>query len=127
MAEAFLNSMAGDRFYAESAGLEPQEINPLVKEAMKEIGFDLENHRPDSVFEFFKEGRLYDFVITVCDEATEKKCPIFPGVQHRLHWPLPDPQALTGSREEKQEGISKIRDEIRSRLETWIQEVSPTR
>jgi arsenate reductase len=124
MAETFLNCVAGDRFFAESAGLDPRDINPLVKEAMKEIGFDLDNNKSDSVFEFFKEGRLYDYVITVCDEATEKQCPIFPGIRKRLHWPIPDPQELTGNREEKMEGIRRIRDEIRSRIENWIKETS---
>ena len=59
MAEAFLNHQAGDQFEAESAGLEPTEINPLVIEVMKEIGIDISMNRTDSVFDFFKQGRLY--------------------------------------------------------------------
>ena len=125
MAEAFLNGIAGDRFFAESAGLEPMDINPLVKESMKEIGFSIDNQKADSVFEFFKEGRLYDYVIAVCDEATEKQCPIFPGIRKRLYWPIPDPQSLAGSRGEKMEGIRKIRDDIRTRIENWTREIYP--
>jgi len=54
MAEAFLNALAGDRFYAESAGLEPGKINPFVVKVMKEVGIDISNNKIDSVFDFFK-------------------------------------------------------------------------
>ena len=120
MAEAFLNAAPGERFLAESAGLEPRDIHPLVVEVMKEIGFDLSGKKADSVFEFFKEGRLYDFVITVCDETTEKRCPLFPGVRKRLRWPFTDPEKLSGSRDEKLEQLREIRDRIRRRVEDWI-------
>ena len=80
MAEAILNRLGGDRFEVESAGLEPKEINPLVLEVMKEDGYDLSGQRADSAFVFFKEGRLYDYVITVCDKETDDNCPLFPGV-----------------------------------------------
>src|SRR4030042_2112208 len=80
MAETFLNALGGGRFEAESAGLEPRDINPLVIEVMKEVGFDLSNKRPNSVLDFFKQGRLYHHVIFVCDKRTEEQCPIFPGL-----------------------------------------------
>ena len=50
MAEAFLNLMAGDRFEAESAGLEPGILNPLAVEVMKEIGIDISGYRTKKVF-----------------------------------------------------------------------------
>lgn len=120
MGETFLNALGGERFQAESAGLEPRDINPLVVKVMKEEGYDLSENETNSVFEFYKEGRLYDYVITVCDESTEDKCPIFPGIITRLHWPFPDPAKLEGSHEEKLEGTRKIRDAIKSRVEEWI-------
>ena len=58
MAEAFLRDLAGDKIHAESAGLEPKPVNPLVVEVMQEIGFDISQAKSDSVFDFFKEGRL---------------------------------------------------------------------
>lgn len=122
MAEVLLNALAGDRYEAESAGLEPKEIHPLVMEVMKEEGFDLSGKQAKSVFEFFKEGRLYDYVITVCDDATEAKCPVFPGVRQRLHWPFPDPEGLKGGREQRLEEVRKIRDEIRARIVQMIEE-----
>jgi arsenate reductase len=123
IAETFLNSMAGDHFQAESAGLEPKGINPLVVEVMKEEGFDLSKNKADSAFEFFKEGRLYDYVITVCDESVEARCPIFPGVRTRLHWPFPDPEKIHGTHENKLTETRIIRDQIKSKIENWIKEV----
>ncbi len=119
MAEAFLKKLAGDQFYAESAGLEPTSVNPLVIEVMRETGIDLSEKTAQSVFDLFKKGRLFDYVITVCDDAAEDKCPLFPGICHRLHWPFPDPEHLTGTQEEKLHSLRKIRDSIRSRIEEW--------
>jgi len=120
----FLNALAGDRFHAESAGLEPRELNPLVIEVMREIGFDLSAKRAQSLFEFYKEGRIYDYVIAVCEKEVEEKCPIFPGVSKKLHWPFPDPSLLQGTHEEQLKQTRKIRDDIKSRIETWIKEFS---
>ena len=123
MAEAFLNDLGGGRFFAESAGLEPRDINPLVVEVMEELGYDLRGRKGSSIFEFFKQGRLYDYVFYVCDRGTEDRCPVFPGVRRSLHWPFPDPAKLEGAHEVKLEGTRKIRDAIRSRIEDWIKEI----
>jgi len=122
MAETFLNHLAEDRFIAESAGLEPTVINPLVVEVMKEIGFDLSLKKSASVFEFFRQGRLYDFVITVCDDSSEKKCPVFPGIAKRFHWPFDDPESITGNHEQKMASMRRIRDNIRAAIQNWINE-----
>ena len=120
MAEAFLNDIAGDQFHVESAGLEPKPVNSLVVEVMEEIGFDLSKAKSDSVFEFFKEGRLYDYVITVCDETAAGQCPVFPGITKRFHWPFTDPEALTGTHDEKLEALRGIRDQIREKVIDWF-------
>ena len=79
MAEAFLNKYGGDKFIAESAGLEPGKLNPIVVDAMKEVGIDISANQTKGVFDFFKQGRRYHYVVTVCDEANAERCPIFPG------------------------------------------------
>jgi len=122
MAEALLNHLGGDRFVAESAGLEPAPVNPLVVEVMKEAGFDISRQQSDSIFQFFKEGRIYSYVIYVCSKEDEDKCPVFPGVRKTLHWPFPDPAKLSGSREEKRRGTREIRDAILSRIEAWLED-----
>ena len=123
MAETFLKTMGGGRFEAESAGLEPRPINPYVIKTMKEIGYDLSGNTSDRVMQFFQEGRLYDYVITVCNESIENRCPIFPGIARRLYWPFPDPQKATGTEDEKLDNIRSIRDQIRERIMSWVKSV----
>ena len=125
MAEAWLNHLCGEFFYADSAGLEPGRLNPLVVEAMKEVGIDISKKNTQAVLDVFKSGKLIAYVVTVCDETSAEKCPIFPGVTKRLHWSFADPSALTGTDEEKMVEIRKIRDDIRLKIEEWCAEVCP--
>lgn len=101
MAEALLNHLAGDRFQAESAGLEPGVLNPLAVGAMKHLGIDIADRETRGVFDLFKQGERYGYVITVCDESSGERCPIFPGITRRLHWSFDDPASFTGSYQEK--------------------------
>ena len=123
MAEAFLNLTCPDYFEAHSAGLEPGALNPLAVEAMKAIGIDISGKQTQGVFDVFKSGQFFPYVITVCDETSAERCPIFPGVTKRLHWSFPDPAALTGSHQERLDGVRKIRDQIRARIEMWCDEM----
>ena len=116
-----MNHLCGDSYEAESAGLEPTEVNPLVIEAMKEVGIDISGNMSKSVFNFFKEGRLYGFVITVCDESNAERCPIFPGITAKLHWSFEDPAAFTGSSEERLAKIRTLRDSIKARVLEFCQ------
>lgn len=127
MAEAFLNQICGDACEAHSAGLEPGTLNPVAVEAMAEVGIDISKKQTQSVFDIFKSGQLFSYVITVCDESNAERCPIFPGVTTRLHWSFPDPAALTGTRKTRLEGTRKIRDQIRDRIETWYEETRGAR
>lgn len=120
MAEAFLKKIGEGKLFVESAGLEPRPINPLVAEVMQEIGYDLSRAKSDSVFEFFKEGRLYDYVITVCDETAAGQCPVFPGITKRLHWPFKDPEDLKGTHDEMLADLREIRDQIRDKIKDWV-------
>jgi arsenate reductase len=123
MAEAFLNDICGDHFEAHSAGLEPGTLNPMAVEAMREIGIDISQNQTQAVFDVFKSGELFAYVITVCDETSAESCPIFPGVTTRLCWSFPDPAALTGTRDERLKGTREIRDQIRNRIEMWCEEM----
>ena len=124
MAEAFLNDFAEGMVYVESAGLDPKPVNPLVIEVMQEIGYDLSQAKSDSVFEFFKEGRLYDYVITVCDETAAGQCPVFPGITQRFHWPFADPELLTGTHDEKLKALRNIRDQIKVKVFEWVKTIA---
>jgi arsenate reductase len=125
MAEAFLRRFAGDSFEVESAGREPAaQVHPLVQLVMAEEGIDLSTKKPQSVFDLFRQGRLFDYVIAVCDTATAESCPIFPGLTKRWHWPFPDPAAVTGSPEEQLAKVRAIRDMIREKVERPFSEMS---
>jgi arsenate reductase len=126
MAEAWLNEICGDEFEAQSAGLEPGVLNPLVVKAMAELGLDISQKGTQAVFDVWKSGQLFAYVITVCDESSAEKCPVFPGPATRLHWGFPDPSALTGTPEEKLAAVRVIRDEIRIKIERWCEEVCAT-
>lgn len=124
MAEAFANQAGKGNVVAESAGLDPKSVLPAVVEIMNEVGIDLSQNRSDSVFEFFKQGRLYDYVITVCEESVEKQCPIFPGIARRLSWPFDDPEKLIGTPEEKKEALRRLRDMIRKKVTDFVKKIS---
>src|SRR5690349_1116900 len=121
MAEAFLNKLGEGRFEAESAGIEPGTLNPLVVEAMREAGIDIARNRTKDVFEFLRRGKRFHYVITVCDEAGAERCPVFPGVAERLHWGFEDPSALGGPVDRKMARIREIRDAIEARVRKFVE------
>jgi arsenate reductase len=123
MAEAFLSQICGAEFEAHSAGLEPGKLNPVVVEAMDEIGLNISGNKTKSVFDMFKSGKMFAYAITVCDEASAERCPIFPGVTKRLHWGFPDPSSFRGSHEEVLQKTREVRDSIKLKIENWCTEV----
>jgi len=120
MAEAFLKQEAGDQFEVESAGLEPGQLNPIVVEVMKEVGIDISQNKTKSVFDFYKQGKQYDYVITVCDESQSGACPVFPGKGGRFHWGFDDPSSFKGTSEENMEKTREVRDKIKHRIIEWL-------
>jgi arsenate reductase len=127
MAEAFLASICGEQFEAYSAGIEPGRLNPIVVEAMQEIGIDISKNQTKAVFDMFKSGKGFAYVITVCDETSAERCPIFPGVTTRLHWSFPDPSSFPGTHEEKLAKTREVRDTIKEKIETWCAEICEQR
>ncbi|HZV34929.1 MAG TPA: arsenate reductase ArsC [Verrucomicrobiae bacterium] len=125
MAEAFLDRICGSEFEAQSAGLEPGKLNPIVVEAMQEIGVDISGNKTKSVGDMIKSGERFDYVITVCDETSAERCPIFPGGAMRLHWGFSDPSALQGTREEKLARTRQIRDALKLKIEQWCETMCP--
>jgi arsenate reductase len=123
MAESCLNRWGGERFEVSSAGLSPGTVNPLVVEVMKEWGVDLSQRRGQSVFDLFKAGKLYDYVISVCDESSAEHCPVFPGITRRLHWSFEDPGLFQGAREDRLEETRRLRNRIDMRIQDWLKEL----
>ena len=125
MAEAYLKKIGGGAFHAESAGLEPGTLNPIVVQVMKEDGIDISGNKTKSAFDLHQQGKHYDYVITVCDESQAERCPVYPGVMKKLHWGFRDPSAFTGSAEEKLARTREVRDEIKSAIQKWVGEILP--
>jgi arsenate reductase (thioredoxin) len=119
MAEGLLNQMCGDEFEAQSAGLSPGKLNPLAVEVMREIGIDISKKETRSVFDVWKSGQMFAYVITVCDETSAEQCPIFPGVTTRLHWSFPDPSTFEGTWKEKLERTRRVRGMIKITIQEW--------
>jgi arsenate reductase len=118
IAEAWLRKFGGEQFNVFSAGLEPHGVNPLTIKVMEETGYDMSEHRSKHLDEFL--GKVeFDYLITVCGNADER-CPVFPGMGTRLHWPFEDPAAFEGPEEEKVAFFHTVRDQIKNKIEDWL-------
>lgn len=114
MAEGLLRHDAGERFEVESAGTRASSVRPEAIAVMRELGIDISSHRSKNVSEF--EGRHFDYVITVCDNARET-CPVFFGAANRIHESFEDPPGPgVGTEEERLAVFRRVRDELR----TWL-------
>jgi arsenate reductase len=122
MAEAFLKEFGEGRFEVESAGLEPGKLNPYVVRAMAEVGIDISNKPTRSVFDLFEAKKVFQVVVTVCSKEAAERCPIFPGLSEKLHWPFEDPSGMRGSDLEIMEGVRRVRDQIRDAVLAFITE-----
>jgi len=118
MAEALLRQKALDAFEVYSAGLEPSGLNPHTVRVLDEVGVDTGNLYSKPLSSFFGKHH-FDYLITVCSKA-EEKCPIFPGMGTRLHWPFDDPAAFNGSGEETLAFFRLIRDQIDAKIVEWL-------
>jgi arsenate reductase len=121
MAEAFLNQIGGEKFSAQSAGIEPGKLNPVVVDVMHEAGIDISRNQTKSVENFIQSKACFDYVITVCDETSAERCPVFPGKTQRLHWGFPDQSGFVGSAEEKLAKTRHVRDMIRAKVQAWCE------
>jgi len=104
MAEGLLNKYGNGRFRAFSAGSFPTgQVNPFALERLEQEGIILADARSKSWDEFAKpDAPAMDFVITVCDNAANEVCPVWPGQPINAHWGVFDPAAA----EEKEKRIA---------------------
>ena len=122
MAEAFLNQLGAGKFAAESAGIEKGKLNPFVIRAMDEVGIDISQNETKEVFDFFRQGKSYQAVITVCEQEAAERCPVFPGRVKRIAWSFPDPSKFTGTYEEILAKVRLVRDAIKVKVTEFIAE-----
>jgi arsenate reductase len=120
MAEALLRKLAGNKFNVYSAGLEPTVIHPLTIKVLEEIGINPSQQYAKPLSEFI--GKInFNYLITVCSNA-EERCPYFPGMGQRLHWPFDDPAVFEGNDDAKLNFFRKIRDQIQAKIQQWLSE-----
>jgi arsenate reductase len=122
MAEAYLKKYGNEWFDGESAGLEPGKLNPLAVAVMKEDGINISQNATKDVFEMFKAGRIFHYVITVCDPEASDRCPVFPGVHEKINWSFADPSVFSGSEEEKLQATRSVRDKIKVAVLKFIED-----
>jgi arsenate reductase (thioredoxin) len=103
MAECVLNRLGGGRFVAYSAGSFPKgEVHPYALDLLRRRDFDVRHLRSKSWDEFARPDAPHlDFVFTVCDNAANEACPVWPGQPVIAHWGLPDPATIEGGEAQK--------------------------
>ncbi len=120
MAQGFLTSF--DRtLKVFSAGTAPAgKVHPEAIKVMREAGIDISANKPEYVQKYL--GEIWDYVITVCDDANES-CPVFQGkVKHRIHLGFEDPAKATGSDKYITGEFRRIRDKIKERFRKFYDE-----
>ena len=118
MAEGLMNHLSHEEWKVQSAGIFPSYVHPLAIRVMEEIGIDISQQTSKSVNQFLNE--VFDYIITLCDEAAQS-CPTFPGQGKRLHWSFQDPAAAIGTIEERLAVFRRVRDEIRTKIEEFLE------
>ena len=118
IAEGFLRVLGGNRFIPFSAGTESADVSPLAMEVMSEVGIDISTQRPREVASLFRE--TFRYAVALCDEPRERY-PVFPFTRNLLRWSVSDPEVVTGEPEARKQAFRQVRDQIRSRVEEFIE------
>jgi arsenate reductase (thioredoxin) len=122
MAEALLRHHAGERFEALSAGLEPTAIHPLTLRVLEEEGINTNDLRAEGLDRYMARTSV-QYAIVVC-ETTQAHCPrLYPFAKQVLYWPFEDPASFHGSPAETLDKFREVRDQIDSRLRSWLMEL----
>jgi arsenate reductase len=122
LAEALFNALGGGRVHAFSAGSKPAgKVNPFALALLEEQGLDSANLRSKSWDEFAAPGApQLDLVVTVCGDAANETCPVWPGAYLRAHWGVDDPAAVVGSDDEKRAAFMKAYAALTERILTFL-------
>ena len=120
MAEGWARHLGHDRVQAYSAGMEIHGLNPRAVAVMKEAGVDI-SHQTSKLIDLDLLYRA-DYVVTLCGDARDT-CPVTPPEVVRLHWGFPDPARAEGTEEQILEQFRQVRDGIRDRVATFLQEL----
>jgi arsenate reductase len=111
MAEGLARHLAPRGVRVASAGSRPDGLNPLAVEVMAEVGIDISGHAAKSL-----DSIPLDEIGMVVFLCAGEACPIFPARVERIHWPLPDPAAVKGSRDRRLRAFRRVRTELHQRI-----------
>ena len=131
IAELLIQRVAPGKIDAYSSCFEPGKIGPLPINIMREVDIELPAEAPKNVFDIYKAGGVFDYVISLCHEATTEQCPIFKTnidalyakKAERISWSVPDFKSLDGTEDEKKAGAREIRDRIFSEVISFLSEI----
>ncbi len=118
LAEAIMNRVGNGRFKAYSAGSQAKgEVHPYTLDLLRRTNFDTGFARSKNWDEFTQPGAPeFDFVFTVCDNAANEACPVWPGQPMTAHWGVPDPASAEGSEAEKRLAFSEAYRMLNARI-----------
>ena len=123
IAESIVNNKYNDKFKAYSAGSNPSgEINKDIKRYLNNKGFNLQDYSSKN-FSMFIDGEIkIDHVITVCNNANNELCPIWPKKNQIIHWNIEDPVTKLNNinEDEKFQIITDTFNNIDKRIKNWI-------
>jgi arsenate reductase len=122
LAEAILNRVGARRFKAFSAGSHPKgEVHPYALQLLKSLNYDTSFARSKSWEEFAAPGAPeMHFVFTVCDDAANEACPLWPGQPMTAHWGVPDPAAVEGTEAEKHLAFADAYRMLNNRISIFV-------
>jgi arsenate reductase len=122
IAECVLNGLGAGKFKAYSAGSQPSgRIHPYALELLQRLNYDTTKLRSKSWQEFARPGAPpLDFVFTVCDDAANEVCPVWPGQPMSAHWGLPDPSRAEGSEPERRYAFADTHRMLHQRIGIFI-------
>jgi arsenate reductase len=122
LAEAILNRAGQGRFTGFSAGSQPKgEVHPYALQLLKGLNHDTSFARSKSWEEFAVPGAPeMNFVFTVCDNAANESCPIWPGQPMTAHWGIPDPAAVEGTEAEKHLAFAEAYRMLNNRISAFV-------
>ncbi len=122
LAEAILNRIGKGRFAAFSAGSNPKgAVHPEALALLKRFDLPTADLRSKSWHEFALPGApALDFVFTVCDNAANEVCPVWPGQPMTAHWGIPDPAAVEGGSDEIAKAFRDAYQRLHRRIELFV-------
>ena len=120
IAEALLRRLAGDRYRACSAGMEPTDVHPMTRRVLEEVGIDTRDLRSKGIDQMLGKAPVRTAIV-VCSQAAAEACPrLYPFAGEVLQWPFDDPARVQGSEELQLAAFRRTRDEIDARLRDWL-------